>query len=470
MLNRLYTALCIVLAAQVYGQTDTTGVVQDSVVIDTANVVTTDNIITNTSALELLFEKLYLLENEKSGQVNIVHIGDSHIQADLFSGMIRKNLQEKFGNGGIGFSFPHTLAKTNGSYAVKYTSNTAWDSRRNIYAPEDGVDVGLSGIGLQTKQDFVIEVNVRDTANSFNTIKIISPDYSGFDLATTSKPIAIESSVPKKISHTIKRGEVLGTIARKYGVTVAQIKNANGLRSDNIRAGQTLSIPTGQMEKKQVQRSEFIPFPLEKDSLADYYVSTQPLSKIYILPNRDYKNYSLNGLVLEKDKPGLLYHSIGVNGAKASDYNKYPLFFKQLKALQPDLIVISLGTNESFDKMVVQDYMVQLNLFLDNIRQQNPDACVLVMTPPPSLFNRKYPNTFVAEYAKHIQMQETERLYASWDLFSEMGGLFNVNKNAANGLMSADKVHYSVQGYEKQGQLFYEAFIKAYENFKTGRE
>jgi len=92
------------------------------------------------------------------------------------------------------------------------------------------------------------------------------------------------------------------------------------------------------------------------------------------------------------------------------------------------------------------------------------------MTPPPSLFNRRYPNTFAAGYAKNILMQETEKDYASWDLYSEMGGLFSVNKNAAKGLLSADKVHYSKAGYEKQGAMFSEAFMKAYDNFITNRK
>lgn len=452
-------------------QTDNIEVVQDSVVIDTAEVVMIDNIITNTSVLDLFFEKLHMLEQEKAGKINILQIGDSHIQADLFSGMIRKNLQDKFGNAGIGFSFPHKLAKTNGSYSVKYASNAAWQSRRNIYPPEEGMEVGLSGIGLQTTEDFVIEVNIRDTANAFNTIKLITPkNTASFDVAVSSKTIVLESSEPKKIVHKIRSGEVLGSIARKYGVTVAQIKTANGMRSDNIRAGKTLAIPTGQMEKKEVKRSEFIPLPLQKDSLVTFYHNEIPMDKIYLLPNKAEKKYSLNGIVLEKDIPGLLYHSIGVNGARASDFNKYPLFFEQVKALQPDLIIVSLGTNESFDKITAEEYCIQLNSFIKNIRSQNPDACLLVMTPPPSLFKRRYPNTFVADYTKAILMQEVQEKYATWDLFTEMGGLFNVNKNAAKGLMSSDKVHYSVQGYEKQGMLFTEAFLKAYENFKINRE
>lgn len=45
-----------------------------------------------------------------------------------------------------------------------------------------------------------------------------------------------------KIRHRVRRGEVLGTIARKYGVSVRSIKRWNGLRSNTIRIGQRLTI------------------------------------------------------------------------------------------------------------------------------------------------------------------------------------------------------------------------------------
>ncbi|AWH83714.1 peptidoglycan-binding protein [Flavobacterium album] len=467
----VFLLFCLLLGAKSAAQVDSLAVVMDSIVTDTTEIVVADNIITNSSSLKLFFEKLYFLESQKGGKVNIVHIGDSHIQADLMTGIIRKTLQARFGNAGCGFTFPYQLAKTNGSYNVRFNSNASWNSRRNIYTPEPGMEVGLSGIALETRENFVVELNVRDTAYDFNTLKIITPGNApGFDVATSSKTIVLESTVPKKITHKIKKGEVLGSIADKYNVTVAQLKKANGLKSDNIRAGKTLKIPTSEMQKKEVKRSEFIPLPITADSLSNYYHSDEALSKIYLLPNNDRKEYTLSGLVLEKDDPGLLYHSIGVNGAKASDYNKYPLFFDQLPALQPDLIVISLGTNESFDKMIPNDYITQLNLFIDKVKAKNPDVCVLVMTPPPSMFKRKYPNTFAAGYAKSILMQETAKNYASWDLFSEMGGLFSVNRNAAQGLMAGDKVHYSKPGYEKQGMLFTEALLNAYDNFKTNRE
>ena len=42
--------------------------------------------------------------------------------------------------------------------------------------------------------------------------------------------------------HKVRRGETLGTIARRYGTTANKIKRLNGLRGNNIRAGQRLRV------------------------------------------------------------------------------------------------------------------------------------------------------------------------------------------------------------------------------------
>lgn len=45
------------------------------------------------------------------------------------------------------------------------------------------------------------------------------------------------------VTHVVQRGETLGTIATRYGVTVSALMQANRLTSDRIYAGQTLAIP-----------------------------------------------------------------------------------------------------------------------------------------------------------------------------------------------------------------------------------
>ncbi len=44
-------------------------------------------------------------------------------------------------------------------------------------------------------------------------------------------------------TYTVKRGDTLWGISRKYGRSVSSIKKANNLKSDNIGIGQRLRIP-----------------------------------------------------------------------------------------------------------------------------------------------------------------------------------------------------------------------------------
>jgi LysM repeat protein len=44
-------------------------------------------------------------------------------------------------------------------------------------------------------------------------------------------------------SHRVQRGENLTVIARRHGVTVQSLRQANQIRNDRIIAGQTLRIP-----------------------------------------------------------------------------------------------------------------------------------------------------------------------------------------------------------------------------------
>ncbi|RYZ83587.1 MAG: peptidoglycan-binding protein, partial [Proteobacteria bacterium] len=161
------------------------------------------------------------------------------------------------------------------------------------------------------------------------------------------------------------------------------------------------------------------------------------------------------------------YHSIGVNGAKFSDFNKYPSFFQELKALQPDLLILSFGTNESFDKMTGEAFMAQLDAFVSGVKKQNPQAEILILTPPPSLFKRRFPNTFAADYSQRIIDSNASKNYASWDLYSQLGGLYGVGRNAGRGLIGGDRVHYTNAGYEKMGKLLTEAILQGYQDFKT---
>jgi LysM repeat protein len=62
--------------------------------------------------------------------------------------------------------------------------------------------------------------------------------------AAPSHPPASAASAPAaSTTHTVVRGDTLSGIARKYGVTTAAIKQANGMTSDTVVLGKQLAIP-----------------------------------------------------------------------------------------------------------------------------------------------------------------------------------------------------------------------------------
>ncbi len=61
-------------------------------------------------------------------------------------------------------------------------------------------------------------------------------------VAAASAPASRTIASGKTITHKVAAGETLGAIAQKYGVSVASIKAANGLRRNAVRAGQQLKI------------------------------------------------------------------------------------------------------------------------------------------------------------------------------------------------------------------------------------
>ena len=50
--------------------------------------------------------------------------------------------------------------------------------------------------------------------------------------------------------HKVKKGETLGAIARQYGISITELKQANDMKNDRIRAGKSLLIPIKVTPKK----------------------------------------------------------------------------------------------------------------------------------------------------------------------------------------------------------------------------
>ena len=148
------------------------------------------NIISDsTKRLYPFFEKLLKLrryrgEADASEQtVSIVHIGDSHVQADFKPGTVRKLMQLYFGNAGRGLIAPLKIAKTNGAGNYKISSDSKWDVVRLVKPGE--IPIGLTGLGLRVN-DTMARLNVSTIDESFHGEWAFNKITSIYDLAKSS--------------------------------------------------------------------------------------------------------------------------------------------------------------------------------------------------------------------------------------------------------------------------------------------
>lgn len=112
-----------------------------------------------------------------SNRVTIVHIGDSHIQADGATEVTRRNMQAIYGNGGRGFIAPLKLAGTNEPLNYKLTSSSAWKSAVLLKTPW-AADMQFSGVAISPRSaDFDLTVNtatLRSPADPFRVVRIFT--------------------------------------------------------------------------------------------------------------------------------------------------------------------------------------------------------------------------------------------------------------------------------------------------------
>jgi lysophospholipase L1-like esterase len=362
----------------------------------------------NAAHLVPFFNKLLKLENGDTNQVSILHIGDSHIQADFLTREVRKSFQLRFGNAGRGLVFPLRVAGTNEPADYRSTTNTGWTVTK-INSQNRNPEPGLSGISMLSGESgayFDVTTTNHDELNyAFNQVTLIHPkDSLQFDCRFTNAP-------------------------DKFGYLMSARPMEPGENTTSVWFEQPTNYVRIQAEQTEIGQSSM----------------------------------AINGVILKNSKPGVLYSSVGINGAHFSDYNSSPLFYRQIKVLNPDLVIISLGTNEGANiKVTEEEIITSLSTMLQSIRLVNPETCILIATPADDYFRKKYKNPYLEAVQRALVKSAEQEGVACWDMYSIAGGYASCTEWRKAGLMQKDGVHYNKQGYTLQGSLLYKALIDSY--------
>ncbi len=85
----------------------------------------------------------------------------------------------------------------------------------------------------------------KSTAKKPTPKKTYTPTKKTTPRKTTKKSTArkITPKTKPPVIHTVKKGDTLYGLARKYGATVSAIQKANGIKGSNIGIGKRLTIP-----------------------------------------------------------------------------------------------------------------------------------------------------------------------------------------------------------------------------------
>jgi len=190
------------------------------------------------------------------------------------------------------------------------------------------------------------------------------------------------------------------------------------------------------------------------------------------------EGYRSIGILEENDSSGVICHCIGINGATSENFMD-DNYLTEIQHLQPDLIIISLGTNESVGKYDPESHYDTMATLFSMVKTYCPAVPILYTTPPGSFKpvyrryrkrNRVYRRVVRTEANKNMDNVAStivrfaaDHQAASWDLFSIVGGEKYACQNWLSGnYFQRDKVHFISAGYALQGNLLFEAIMNEY--------
>jgi lysophospholipase L1-like esterase len=351
--------------------------------------------------------------------VRVLQFGDSHTAADMFTGRMRILLQQRFGNGGAGFTFAgHPFA----GYRILGTSrgqSSGWVDEGVHFTKIVNTELGLGGVANTSTREGD-SVTLDAPCSQMQVQYLDQPDGGSFSVS--------------------EDGRVLSHIS-----------------TDNPVAPETFEAPCGASTADTASSGG------EGGSIHHFELTADSGRPVRLF-----------GTVTEK--PGITYEALGLNGAEAALILRWDqaVFTSYLKQSDPALIVLAYGTNEASNhNWTYESYSELMGRVVDTLHATAPGAAVLVIGPPDrSLRVGRRRSAHWQTFAQTVRISDAQRDVcrthgcAFWDWRARMGGLGSMNRWAADGLAQADHTHFTSAGYVQLADRFYSDMIAAYDVWK----
>lgn len=334
----------------------------------------------------------YKLSQSTYNKISILHIGDSHLQADIATRKTRKMLQEQFGYAGRGLICPFKLAKTNEPIDYNFKCYNQYSYSSLMKRPWQTA-MRMTGVAVSPKsENFKLSIN--------------TSSRGGKDLFQT-----------------------------------VRLHIQGDLYIDSVRA-----------DNKDVYYDIDEASPDHTDITFDHSVSSVDLWLSSI------GRLTIFGATLINNTNGVIYNVIGNNGAAYDSYNRIGNMGSDCAIFNPDLIIISLGTNEAFGTISDDSFYRSINKFVNDMQHHNPDVPILLVTPMECQRNGRINNN-IKRLRDVILRYGKENNVAVYDWYEVAGGYDASRKWHSDNLMGGDRIHNTSKGYNLQGTLLYEALI-----------
>jgi lysophospholipase L1-like esterase len=364
------------------------------------------------------YSALARTEQKQPGAITrIDHFGDSPISGDLISGEARTILQQKFGDSGHGFIL---VSKPWDFYYHENVSmeGKGWRVNSPILPGGGGGAVGLGGASF-----------------------------------TAGSPDAFSRV------HTMKKGE--GSAVSRFDIY--------------YRAQ-----PHGGSFLAYVDKKEPREFSTEADAKASAVVSISvddASHSLTITPKGD-GPITLDGVVLERNAPGVVYDTLGLLGGTVHHLTLFheDTWIGDLQNRRPDLVILNFGTNESnYGYLAYPDYTHNYSVVIQRIRAALPGTSILIMSPM-DRGARNDDGDIVTIPSIPILTATQQRVaraegVAFFNTFTAMGGMGTMARwyDDEPRMVTGDFTHPTYTGAQQVGTLLVNALLKGFGEYKRNQ-